>query len=154
VINTLFDEGYPRGALNYWKSSFVRALDDATIDSAVDAFASCPSPMSAIAWEHFHGAVTRVPIEATAVPHRDPGYDPLITSVWTDPSTNDANIAWTRSAFARFEGSFCSRRYVNYLDDDDPADQAFGANQTRLAQVKRAYDPGNVFRSNHNIIPA
>jgi FAD/FMN-containing dehydrogenase len=154
VINSMFDEGYPRGALNYWKSNFMRAMDDDFIDGAVDAFASCPSPMTSLAVEHFHGAVTRVAVDATAVPHRDPGYDLLITGVWTDPSTTDENIAWTRSTFERLQPSFTDRRYVNYLDDDDPADDAFGGNRERLGRVKREYDPDNVFRSNHNIVPA
>jgi FAD/FMN-containing dehydrogenase len=154
VINSMFDEGYPRGALNYWKSNFVRALDDDFIDTAVDAFATCPSPMTSLAVEHFHGAVTRVPLDATAVPHRDPGYDLLITSVWTDPAGTDENIAWTRSTFERLRPSFTNRRYINYLDDDDPSEGAFGDNQERLRQVKRKYDPLNVFRSNHNIAPA
>jgi FAD/FMN-containing dehydrogenase len=154
VINSMFDEGYPRGALNYWKSNFMRAMDDDFIDAAVDGFTSCPSPMSSLAVEHFHGAVTRVPVDATAVPHRDPGYDLLITGVWTDLSTTDENIAWTRSTFERLQPSFTNRRYVNYLDDDDPADDAFGGNRERLGRVKREYDPDNVFRSNHNILPA
>jgi len=154
VINTMFDDGYPRGALNYWKSSFIRGLDDDVIDGAIEGFASCPSPTTAIAFEDFHGAVTRVPVDATAVPHREPGYDLLITSVWTDPATTDDNVAWTRSTFGTLERSFAGRRYVNYLDDDDPADEAFGSNQQRLAEVKRMYDPDDVFRSTHNIAPA
>jgi FAD/FMN-containing dehydrogenase len=154
VVNTMFDDAYPRRALNYWKSSFVRALNDEVIDAMVDGFVSCPSSMSAIAIEHFHGAVTRVPVDATAVPHREPGFDLLITSEWTDPSSTEENITWTRRTFGRFERAFASRRYLNYLDDDDPADDAFGPNRARLEQVKQAYDPENVFRSNHNIAPA
>jgi hypothetical protein len=73
-------------------------------------------------------------VDATAVPHRDPGYDLLITGVWTDASTTDENIAWTRSTFDRLQPSFTNRRYVNYLDDDDPADDAFGGNRQRLGQ--------------------
>jgi len=154
VINTMFDDAYPRGALNYWKSSFLRGLDDGVIDRSIEGFASCPSPMTAIAFEDFHGAVTRVPVDATAVPHREPGYDLLITSVWTDPATTDDNIAWTRSTFGTLEGSFAGRRYVNYLDDDDPSDEAFGSDRRRLAQVKRTYDPDDEFRSTHRIAPA
>jgi FAD/FMN-containing dehydrogenase len=154
VINSIFDEGYPRGALNYWKSNFIHAMDDDFIDMAIDAFATCPSPMTSIGIEHFHGAVTRVPVDATAVPHRDPGYNLLITGVWTDPSTTDETIAWTRSTFQLLQPSFTNRRYVNYLDDDDPADDAFGGNRERLGRVKNMYDPDNVFRSNHNIAPS
>src|SRR4051794_4200860 len=75
VMNTLLDGGYPDGALNYWLSSFTRGLPDALIDTAVERFAAAPSPMSAILFEHFHGAVTRVGPSETAVPHRDTGWN-------------------------------------------------------------------------------
>src|SRR6201999_218549 len=60
VMNTMLDAGYPTGSLNYWLSSFADGMPDALIDTAVERFASVPSPMTAILFEHFHGAVTRV----------------------------------------------------------------------------------------------
>src|SRR3954453_16015041 len=60
VMNTLLDAGYPKGALNYWMSSFTDCLWYALIDTAVERFATVPSPMTAMLFEHFHGAVTRV----------------------------------------------------------------------------------------------
>jgi FAD/FMN-containing dehydrogenase len=112
--------------------------------------------MTAIGIEHFHGAVTRVGVSDTAVPHREPGHNMFITSVWTDPATTDANIAWTREAFAAIRPHLADRRWLNYLDDDDASDavrSAYGPNYTRLAEVKRLYDPDNIFHSNHNIEP-
>ena len=70
IVNSLLDEAYPFGALNYWKSSFLRELSDDAIDAIVAAFGDCPSPASAFVLENLHGQVTRVPVEATAVPHR------------------------------------------------------------------------------------
>lgn len=158
ALNSLLDGAYPPGALNYWKSSFLRELSDPAIDALVEQFEQAPSPMTAVAIEHFHGAVSRVPVEATAVPHRTPGYNVVITSVWTDPSATDANVAWTRSAYAVLEPFFAERRYVNYLGgDEDPraaGRAAFGPNYDRLVQVKTAYDPDNVFRVNQNIPPS
>ena len=43
VMNTILDEGFPRGALNYWLSSFLKGLDDGLIDTLVECFA-CPPP--------------------------------------------------------------------------------------------------------------
>ena len=100
VMNTLLDGGFPDGALNYWLSSFTRGLPDALIDTAVERFASAPSPMTSILFEHFHGAVTRVGASETAVPHREPGWNLLVPSVWTDPAGTDANIDWTRETYA------------------------------------------------------
>jgi FAD/FMN-containing dehydrogenase len=157
VMNTLLDDGYPKGALNYWKSTFVSSLEDEAIDSLIAAFADCPSPMGAIVFEHFHGAVTRVGVSDTAVPHREESYNILIPSEWVDPADTQKNIAWTRETFATLEPYLAGRRWLNYLDDDDARDAvraAYGPNYDRLSQVKRQYDPDNVFHLNHNIEPA
>ena len=157
AVNTMLDDGYPRGALNYWKTSFLRSLDDGVIDIAVDRFAVCPSPMTGIFLELFHGAVTRVDPAATPVPHRRPGYDFLVPSVWTDPQATEENVTWTRETYAAVKPYLADRRWLNYPDDDDGADavrSAYGPNYERLAAVKRRYDPDNLFRLNHNIEPA
>jgi len=157
VMNTLLDEGFPRGALNYWKSTFLDGLDDGLIDLAIERFESTPSPMNAILFEHFHGAVTRVGATETAVPHREEGYNVLLPSVWLDPAETEANVAWTRATFDLLKPYFAGRRWLNYFSDDDGADAiraAYGPNYDRLVEVKRRHDPGNIFRLNHNIDPA
>ncbi len=157
AVNMMFDDAYPRGALNYWKSSFVRDLSDEAIGELVGRFAVAPSPMSAMVIEHFHGAVCRVGVSDTAVPHRDPGYNLGIFSEWTDPATTDENIAWARETYATMKPYRAQLRYVNYLDEDDVGEAvraAYGPNYDRLVEVKRRYDPDNVFHLNHNIDPA
>jgi FAD/FMN-containing dehydrogenase len=156
VMNTLLDAGYPTGSLNYWLSSFTRGLPDELIDIAVERFATVPSPHTAILFEHFHGAVTRVEPDKTAVPHRDQGWNLLIPSVWTDPGDTEANIEWTRGAFDGTRPHFSSGRWLNYLGDDQAEDAiraAYGPNYERLREVKRRYDPENVFHLNHNVVP-
>ena len=155
VINTLLDEGYPKGALNYWMSSFTTGLPDALIDTMVERFGSVPSPMSAIILEHFHGAVTRLDPTATAVPHRDAGYNLLLPSEWLDPADTAANIAWTKDTYAAVSEHLAPGRWLNYLgdDQDDAIPAAYGPNYDRLRAVKRRYDPDNVFHRNHNITP-
>jgi FAD/FMN-containing dehydrogenase len=154
VMNTILDGGFPKGSLNYWRSSFIRGLSDELIDIAVKRFATVPSPMSAILVEHFHGAVTRIDESATAVPHRTEGWNLFIPSVWTDDADSDANVVWTRETFDALQPHFATRRWLNYLGDDE-ADEAvraaYGPNYERLREVKRRYDPDNVFHLNHNI---
>jgi FAD/FMN-containing dehydrogenase len=157
VMNTLLDDGYPRGSLNYWKSTFTRGLEDGLIDEMAGRFESCPSPMGAILLEHYHGAVTRVAPDATAVPHRAPGYNLLLPTVWTDPDDTGANIAWTRETFDAFAPYRAEGRWLNYYGDDegsDALDAAYGENRGRLAEIKRRYDPENVFHLNQHIAPA
>jgi len=157
AVNQMLDDAYPRGALNYWKSVFLNALSDGAIDTMVERFASCPSPMTAMIVEHFHGEVTRVPVEATAVPHRQPGYNLVITGIWMDPSTTEANVAWTRDAYDALAPFAESRRWLNYLPADEADDTAlqavFGPNHERLVELKSTYDPTNLFRLNANIRP-
>jgi Berberine and berberine like len=77
-----------------------------------------------------------------------------INAVWAPPEPDD--VAWTREQWDRIHG-FSAGVYVNFLDDE-PAQRTRAAYGTaaygRLLEVKRRYDPDNVFRSNHNIDPA
>ena len=156
AMNTILDDGYPKGALNYWKSSFFNELSDEVIDILVESFETQPSAMGGAIFEHFHGAVTRVGEADTAWPHRHEGFNLVILNEWLDPARTDANIAWSRSLYARLEPHAAGRRYVNYLDEDDfdAVAAAYGPNLARLAEVKRRYDPENVFHHNLNIQPA
>ena len=156
-LNRMLDDGYPFGSLNYWKSAFTTGLDDGLLDAAIERFESVPSPMTALLFEHFHGEVTRIGVSETAVPHREPGFNLLITSVWTDPAETAENVAWTRESFDALGPHLAARRWLNYLGSEDDVDavrNAYGPNYNRLAEAKRRYDPDNVFRLNQNIAPA
>jgi FAD/FMN-containing dehydrogenase len=156
AMNTILDDGYPAGSLNYWLSSFTGGLTDGLIDLVVERFASTPSPMNAILFEHFHGAVTRVPVTETAVPHRQEGFNLLIPSVWMDPADTEKNVSWTRATHAAFSEHLVERRWLNYLVDDQGSGAvraAYGPNWERLVKVKARVDPDNVFHRNHNIPP-
>jgi len=152
-VNAMLDEGYPKGALNYWKSHFLPNLTDAAIDTIVDAFERCPSPMSEILIEHFHGAATRVGISDTAFPLRATGYNLLLLSQWMSPADNEPCMAWARETYAAMQPFVGLGRYVNYLDDDDPVAAAYGPNYQRLQELKAKYDPSNFFHMNQNIRP-
>ena len=153
---TILDEAYPRGALSYWKSTFVRGLEDDFFEAVIASFAEAPSPMQAMVFEHFHGEVTRIPVLNAAVPHREVGYNVLIPGEWLDPAESDSNIAWVRDTYDAIKPYAAQRRWLNYLGDDDGADAvraAYGPNYDRLVEVKRKYDPDNVFHLSHNIPP-
>lgn len=158
-VNGQFDFGFPDGALNYWKSSFLRGLPDGAIETMVERFAQAPSAMTVLLVEDIHGQATRVPVDATAIPHRRAGFNLLIPSVWLDPSETRANIDWTRAIFDELGPYLADGRYVNYLDDDeasrskDPVVAAYGPNYKRLVELKAKYDPNNVFHLNQNIPP-
>ncbi len=157
-VNAMLDEDYPRGALNYWKSSFLSDLSDEAIDTLADCSARCPSPMrgSGIVLEHLHGAATRHRADDTAFPHRRDGYSMVILSQWTDPAESERCIEWARQSFAAMEPFSALGAYVNYLDRDESPDRvitAYGSNHGRLQRLKAKYDPQNVFHMNQNIRP-
>ena len=155
VMNTLLDEGYPKGALNYWLSSFTTGLSDALIDTAIQRFETIPSPMSAILFEHFHGQVTRIDPTATAVPHRYKGWNLLLPSEWITRLTPSRTSPGRRRL--RGHERAPGHRAVAELPGRRPGGRGDpGRLRPELrssARVKRQYDPGNVFHLNHNIVP-
>jgi FAD/FMN-containing dehydrogenase len=155
--NTLLDDSFPRGALNYWKAHFLRELSDEAIKTLIECYEANPSPLSQIVIEHFHGEASRVPVEDTACAMRLSGYNVAIVSQWNDPASNEVCTSWCRDTYAALQPFLGSMRYVNYLgtdEGDDPAAVAYGPNYARLREIKQKYDPENVFHMNVNIKPA
>jgi FAD/FMN-containing dehydrogenase len=156
-LNGMLDAAYPKGALNYWKSSFLAQLSDEAIDTMIGCFAQCPTPMGQLLLEHFHGAATRIEVSDAAFPHRAEGYNLLVLSEWMDPNLTERSIAWAKRTYTEMEPFFAPWRYVNYLGDDEGGDQpvaaAYGPNYRRLQEIKTKYDPQNLFHMNQNIRP-
>jgi FAD/FMN-containing dehydrogenase len=157
-LNAMLDASYPAGARNYWKSHFLEDLSDTAIETLVETFARCPSPMGQIVVEHFHGAATRVSPTDTAYALRSPGFNVLLLSQWTAASDDASGTAWARDGYAALQPLGGKQRYLNYLDRDDAGDRAleasYGPNVRRLQSIKAQYDPQNVFHLNVNILPA
>jgi FAD/FMN-containing dehydrogenase len=114
--------------------------------------------MGALLLEHYHGAPTRVAPTATAFPHRTPGYNMLVVGAWPEPAGTTQNVAWTRGAYDALTPHFAAGRYVNYLGADEidqrtAVEAAFGPNFSRLREIKRRYDPDNLFHLNQNVRP-
>lgn len=158
-INSMFDMGYPRGALNYWKSRFLAEFTDEAIDTMVGCFVDYPGGMhgGGVILEHIHGAATRRSVDATAFSHRDAALSVLILAEWEDPADSDKMIAWARKAHTRMEPFMAAAGYVNYLADDEvegTVAASYGPNHQRLQALKSKYDPTNLFHMNQNILPS
>jgi len=150
------DAGYPRGMQHYWKSGYLRNLTDAAVATLLEILPGMPSSQSGIGLQSLRGVASRVPVDATAFPHRARQYDMLVLSQWADPADSARNMAWTREAFAAMRPHLEDSVYVNNLGAEGPdrVRAAYGSNHERLAQLKRTYDPANVFRMNQNVTPA
>jgi FAD/FMN-containing dehydrogenase len=156
VQQTLFDEGMSPGKQHYWKADFLKELSDAAIETSVDFYARVPSPMSMVLFVPISGAASRVPVDATAYPHRG-GCQLGVYGVWKNPADGAATMTWVRD-FSRAIQPFAKGAvYVNEMSADEGEDRirmAYGPNYDRLAEVKAKYDPENFFRLNANVRPA
>ena len=149
------DPAFPRGRLHYWKSGFLRHLTDAALDALLALPPTTPTPAVGIGLQGLRGAAARVPVEATAFPHRAEQYDLLILAQWSDPARTDEQVGWTRAAFDAVRPHLEDAVYVNNLGTEgaERVRSAYGPNHARLAALKRTYDPANVFRLNQNVSP-
>jgi hypothetical protein len=157
-IQTLFDEAWPPGRRYYNKSSIVRRLDDAAIDTLLAYGASMPTPLSAIAFQQLHGAAARVASDATAFPHRYDHFSALVHPATDDPAESKTIVRWGRECWKALQPFFERAVYVNALDDaledgEARVREAYGANYSRLAALKATYDPTNFFALNGNVKP-
>jgi FAD/FMN-containing dehydrogenase len=151
-----FDAGMPKGLRWYSRAHYFDALPDAAIGVVVRHVESLPGAYGVVYFEPQGGAIARVDPAATAFPHRRAAYGLHIFPGWAEPAEDDANLEWAR-AFDRAISPYANGGvYVNLLDADEPerVPAAYGDNYRRLTELKRRYDPGNLFRVNQNVPPA
>ncbi|HET7596612.1 MAG TPA: FAD-binding oxidoreductase [Burkholderiales bacterium] len=157
VAQRMADFLWPPGLQSYWKSTYLKSLDDAAIDTITEFFARVPSKQTVIVLEDYaNSAWSRVPEAATAFGHRTWPWNIVVTSAWRDPDDAQRNIAWTRELFEALKPYAAPGAYVNYLGGDEGSDglkAAYGAKLERLSALKAKYDPTNLFCLNQNIVP-
>jgi FAD/FMN-containing dehydrogenase len=157
ALNGAFDGLYPDGLQQYWKADFVRDLTDEAIAVHHAQAKDIPTVHTTMHMYPINGAAQRVGPDETAFGHRDKSFAAVIVGAWPDPADNAANTRWVRDyydAIHPFSGS--EGGYVNFMADDDAGrvEANYGRSYARLAKVKQAYDPDNVFHLNQNILPA
>jgi FAD/FMN-containing dehydrogenase len=155
-VQQAFDADFPAGVKNYWKSSNLDELSDDAIDTMVEFMEAAPSSGPVVIIDQFGGAVARVPDDATAFGHRDAQYDLIIAAIWSDDDQQEAHIDWAKSFWEAMQPHSSESVYVNYLGEEGEGRvrAAYGGQHyARLVELKRKYDPENVFRSNQNISP-
>jgi hypothetical protein len=148
------DEG-PTWAISS-RALFLDTLDDAMIDVIERRLTEPGAPEAIVQLRVLGGAMARVPGDATAFGWRDrPALLWLITPD-KDLARAAANEAWT-AAFRAELPADGPATYVNFMGDEgaDAVRDAYPpSSYARLRELKRRYDPDNVFRANHNIRPA
>ena len=134
---------------------YVADCSPQVLDAIVAHVADAPGEGS-VSLTAMGGAIGRVDDDAMAFTGRTVPFDVSPDSSWEDPSDDAANEAWVREAMALFEPDLLPGRYINELFEAGPevTRASYGdAKLERLRGIKRAWDPDNVFRLNHNIDP-
>jgi FAD/FMN-containing dehydrogenase len=150
-----FDPLLTPGARNYWKSHNFTELSDGALDCVCEFAAKLPSPQCEIFIGLIAGAANRIAPEAMAYGHRDAKFVLNVHGRWDDPKDDQKCIGWAREFFKASAPYASAGAYVNFMTEEegDRIAAAYGANYRRLVEIKRSYDPENVFHLNQNIKP-
>jgi FAD/FMN-containing dehydrogenase len=157
ALQSMFDPLVPHGWHRYWKSVELPPLTDAAIDTLVEHAPAVTSPKSYCIVFQLGGALARVHEDETAFSQRTAAHNVNVNAVWTDDDPDgDRHVAWAQDVFAAMQPHAGGRVYVNFLGEEggNRVRQAYGERTyERLVELKRAYDPTNLFRLNQNIEP-
>jgi FAD/FMN-containing dehydrogenase len=155
ALQSAFDGLYPPGEEWYWRADFVNELGDAAIAEHVRFAATLPTPKSTMHLYPINGAAHRVKAADTAFSYRDANWAEVIVGVSPDPEDRAAITAWTKDYWDAVHPHCAGGAYVNMMMDEgeDRIRASYRDNYRRLVDVKRQFDPANLFRVNQNIRP-
>jgi FAD/FMN-containing dehydrogenase len=154
------DGMFPRGARAYWKNTSFDELNDEVIDAIVRRASEQTWFGTGFDIHHLGGAFSQVEEDATPFPNRSARFWLNVYGFWTDAADDEARVRFVRGLADDMAPFSTGGQYVNFMaaeTDIEPAAAAlsvYGAKKlARLTALKRAYDPENVLRLNHNIAP-
>ncbi|HEX6139473.1 MAG TPA: FAD-binding oxidoreductase [Candidatus Limnocylindria bacterium] len=137
------------------RNMFLDRVDLPVAQTIMERLASIDSPMKAVQLRVLGGAMARVPADATAFAHRSSRIMAQLVAMHSGGTDGEAKQAWVDAlASAIQQGD--RRAYVNFVADEglDGVHTAYpGATWDRLVEVKRRYDPTNLFHLNQNVPP-
>jgi FAD/FMN-containing dehydrogenase len=155
------DSVFPKGSRGYWKNVSFSRLDEEVVGVLLSFASELAWQGTGIDIHHLEGAFGRVPEDATAFPNRSARFWLNVYGFWKDAAEDERLTAFARKAYAAMQPFSEHGEYVNFLGaelgqrDTDAARRSYGEDKyRRLVAIKNRYDPQNVFRYNHNILPA
>jgi FAD/FMN-containing dehydrogenase len=151
VVQQLLDSSAPDGMQNYWRSAFMNTPPDDALEVMAAAGSHKGSPLTMIQLIN----VGPSPDVDNAFPNREYPFLYHLIAAWPDPAENEQHMAWSRQLAQDLAPYASDGAYLNFTVESDPdrIRRAYGSKYDRLVEVKRRYDPDNVFRSNQNIAP-
>jgi FAD/FMN-containing dehydrogenase len=156
ALQTGFDALMPTGLQWYWKVDFFEEITDEAIAVHRRFGETIPTPLSTMHMYPMDGAAARVPEDATAFAYRNGGWTGVIAGIDPDPANLATATRWAQQYWQELHASSAGGGYVNMMMEDDGRERvraAYRGNYDRLVEIKRRYDPINLFHINHNISP-
>ncbi len=156
TLQTLFDPLLPPGLQWYWKGDFVNELSDDAIKLHLKYGSELPSLLSTMHIYPIDGAVQRVPKNDTAFSYREAKWSMVIAGIDPDPENKDRITTWAKRYWEALHPYSAGGAYVNFMMEEGQSrvEATYRDNYKRLSEIKRKYDPTNLFRVNQNISPA
>jgi len=156
ALQSLFDALLPSGMQWYWKADFFKELSDKAIGLHQKHAELLPSLQSTMHIYPINGAAHRPKKEDTAWSFRDASFAEVIVGVDPDPANSTRITKWAKDYWTDLHPFAAGGAYVNMMMDEgeDSVKASYRDNYKRLSEVKRKYDPKNLFRLNQNIKPA
>jgi hypothetical protein len=156
ALQGAFDALYPKGQQWYWRADFVNTIPDEAVKIHQQFGSALPTFQSTMHLYPINGAAHDVGPDDTAWAYRDATWGSVFAGVGAEPSDAQAVKKWSIDYFEALHPYSAGGAYVNMMMDegDDRVRASYKHNYQRLAEIKAAYDPENLFRVNQNIRPA
>ncbi len=156
VLNGAFDGLYPAGDQWYWRADFVKEISDEAVDGHVEWGERLPTGKSTMHMYPIDGAAHDLGEDETAWGYRDSNWGSVMVGVDPDPAKKDVLRDWAVGYQEALHPYSAGGAYLNMIMDEgqERVQASYRGNYARLTQVKKQYDPENVFRVNQNIRPA
>jgi FAD/FMN-containing dehydrogenase len=155
ALNAAFDGLFPKGMRSYWKGAYVNELTDAAIEQHLIHGPKVPGVSATMHRYPINGAAGRVASDETAFAYRNATFAPVFVAAWQDPAEDQERIKWVRDYYQAIAPHSEAGGYINFMSDDDQSriQDNYRDNYNRLVEVKRVFDPDNLFHHNQNIKP-
>jgi FAD/FMN-containing dehydrogenase len=155
VLQSAFDELYPKGDQWYWRAAFVKDIPDEAVALHARFGAAMPTWKSTMHMYPIDGAAHDLGPDDTAWSYRDANWGSVYAGVDPDPANADAIRQWAVDYSDALEPYTMGGSYVNMIMEEGQQRivNNYRGHYDRLAAIKATYDPDNVFRVNQNIRP-
>jgi hypothetical protein len=157
AFQALIDASAPKGQRSYWRGEYLESLPDGAVDAFIrhgSDLAGAGAPLSQMIIFRIGQGVSAIPDDATAFSHRDANYLFHPITMWQQAADDERLIAASRAFCDTMRPFSTGGAYLNFTPEDRVRDAYGAAKYERLVALKNRYDPGNLFRLNHNIRPA